>query len=179
MQQFENWVKQAKWNHPYGYVAVHYSSWCLSPLLRKNSSYYCFFLFNYLTRSVFTFIRENEKLNCWAGQGTAITHLLLPPQERRLPRALGNAHRLSNSCPQRAFPVKACGYSNEIPAWPDKATHRQAHADRKTGAWAQCKRLMLGLRLWAMGFGLPWDLQRNFLPLLCPHSICLERPVPA
>lgn len=56
------------------------------------------------------------------------------------------------------FPAKAFGQSNKILAWPNKAVHRQAHADGIIGACAQWKELTLGLLLQDMGYSVSFDL---------------------
>lgn len=86
-------------------------------------------------------------------------HLLLPTEEIWCQEGVSDVYKVINIWQMRIFPVKAFSQSNKILAWPDKATHRQEHADGKTGATAQEKELTFDLLLQDVGCNVPFDLQ--------------------
>lgn len=127
--------------------------------IKKNFFLLLFLPFQILNKKCLYIHKRKWKTELLGRAGDCHSSPAPSTTRKKIKRGLGNTRRLSNSCPRRVFPVKACGHSNEIPAWPDKAAHRQAHAHGKTGAWAQHRGLLLALLLWGMGFGLLCDLR--------------------
>lgn len=119
-----------------------------------------------------------QKWVTWHDRATTvvITHSLLPPEEK-WSQGPGDVHKVINTCWVRIFPVKTFGQSNKILAWPDKATHRQEHADWKLGAGAQEKEpILLSLLLQDVGAACPLTCDRNSLLPRILSAIFSERP---